>query len=710
MAIIQTIRDKYAKVAGGVVVLALVGFIVGGTDVRSFFVDNETIAKVNGEKINIKDFDKELETFKNQYKANNQIANLDADAEARLTAQAWDQFINEKLMNDIYEKLGIRVTEKEFEDLLEGDFLDPQIASQFTNQQTGQVDRQALQQGLENFRNAPENEAAWKALENDVRKRRLQSKLVNMIAGSVYMPKYLLESEQVAKNSTAQVQFVNLPYTLVPDAEVKTTDEELTAYMNQHSKMFVQKTDARSIEIVSFTITPTAEDTAEAVNGLNAIKDSFAVATSDEALRDIISFNSSTQSAPNYVKRDQLNSLANAEEIWNAPNNTVVGPFYTEDAYMIAKTIEKRSFPDSVKYRHIVVVESTQGQNVRSIEDAKLKMDSAIALLNQGGAFDTVATKFSDDQGMAQNGGSYNITLGQKSAVHPDFGDFVFSGKPGERKLIKVDNGPFTGYQYVEIISQSAPVQVAKFAFITKDLNRSKEATSIAYNAAVEFNSKAKDATSFDATALEMGISAMPVGNILKNNNYINGVGTSRDLAKWVYSAKVGDVSNVFTVGDKYIVAILKDVQEKGKVELNESTRQSVEFLVKRDKKAKILAEKNNAQTTLEAIATANTQIVQTATDVNLGQAFHPTIGNEPRVIGYSFSKQAEGQKMSKGIKGNNGVYYIVVDQKTINPAAPISAQEKQMSAMQLRNQLTGQVINGLKEKANIEDKREKFY
>lgn len=710
MAIIQTIRDKYAKVAGGVVVLALVGFIVGGTDVRSFFVDNETVAKINGEKISINEFDKALNNYKQQYKVNNQLSALDNETDARIAAQSWDQFINEKLMGDIYDKLGIIVSSKEMDDMVEGDFIDPQLANQFMDQQTGQINRVALQQSLEQFRNDPKTAGQWEMFQSDLKNRRLQTKFVNMVAGSIYVPKYLAEAEQAAKGSVAAVKFVNLPYNLIPDAEVKATDEELLAYMKENSKLFEQKTDSRAIEYVSFDIAPTPQDSAEALNALVDIKDSFVAATSEEALRDMISLNSSTQSVPNYYKREQLNAIPNAEEIWNATPNTLIGPFIANNTYMIAKTTEKRSFPDSVKYRHIVVVESNQGSAVRSDAEAKSKMDSAIVALNAGSPFDSVSTMYSDDQGMLQSGGSYELILAQKPAVHQEFGDFVFNGKPGEKKLIKVTEGAFVGYQYVEILSQSTPVPVVKLAFIDKELLRSKEAHSIAYNAASSFISKAKDAKTFDATAMEMGKPAMPVANIEKNNQMINGVGVSKELSKWVYAAKVGDVSNVFTIGEKYIVVVLKDAQEKGKVELTDATRQSAEFMVMRQKKAKKLAEKNNGQTSLDAIASANNQMVQEAADVNLGQPFNQAIGNEPRVIGFAFNAGLGQQKMSKGITGNNGVFYIEVLNKTIAPAAPIQANEKRMMEMQLKNQVTSQVINGLKDKAEIEDKRDMFY
>ena len=72
MAIIQKIRDKYAKVAGGVIVLALVGFVLmdatSGGRGGGLFGPSSTVAKIDGNKIDVTDYDRAVSAQEEQMK------------------------------------------------------------------------------------------------------------------------------------------------------------------------------------------------------------------------------------------------------------------------------------------------------------------------------------------------------------------------------------------------------------------------------------------------------------------------------------------------------------------------------------------------------------------------------------------------------------------------------------------------------------------
>jgi peptidyl-prolyl cis-trans isomerase D len=713
MAIIQTIRDKYAKVAGGVVVLALVGFIIGGSDVRNIFGPSTTLASINGEKIDIKEYDQLLNKYTEQYKINNKLSSLDEETDARLKSQIWDEIVKDRLLENVYDKLGIVVSKAELEDLISGDFLDPIIKQQFTNPQTGAVDRVSLEQNISNFRSNPDYKADWNAFQEDIIKRRKQAKFTNLVSGSIYMPKFLLDDENTAKNSIASINYVQLPYSLIPDSEVKTTDEELKAYINKYPKKFASKQDLRGIEYVSFNIVPNAEDSAQVINSINDIKDNFASITNSDSLNEFVSFNSSIQGIPSYVTKEQLAQLPNSEELWNAPINTVVGPFFDANYVNIAKVTDRANLPDSVKYRHIVVISENGGQAVRSDAEAKAKIDSAITMLNSGIEFDSVAVTYSDDQGILQNGGSYTNTLRDKTSLPKEVGTFLFSGKTGDKKLIPLEQGQFKGYQYIEILSQSAPINTIKIAVISKDLTPSSEAYSQAYANATQFLKKATESKDFQKTGNESNTSVLPSGNIAKNSALIPGIGASRELAKWIYTAKVNDISPIVTVGDKYVVAKLTSIQEKDKIELNETNKQSVEFLVKKEKKAKMLMEQSKGLATLEAISSKFNQSVGISEGINLSNPFAPSLGNEPRVVGFVFNKDLAINTLSKAIPGNGGIYFINVSSKQVNQVSDEArniANERRLMLSPIQASISNQVINSLLDKADIKDNREKFY
>ena len=59
MSVIQKIRDRYAKIAGGVIALSLVAFILSegiNGSFSNFFGHDNSVASVNGEKIDVREF------------------------------------------------------------------------------------------------------------------------------------------------------------------------------------------------------------------------------------------------------------------------------------------------------------------------------------------------------------------------------------------------------------------------------------------------------------------------------------------------------------------------------------------------------------------------------------------------------------------------------------------------------------------------------
>lgn len=710
MAIIQTIRDKYAKLAGGIVVLALVGFVVGGSATNNFFGPDNNIAKINGDNIDIRTY-QDLEKNVLEQAKQRSGGELDEQSAAQAKTQAWNLLVQDHVLNGIYEKLGIEVTPKELNDLLYGDFIDPEILRQVPRDpQTGAIDRDALAQNIAQTRKDPNQRAQWELFEQDLIKRRLRSKFNTMIAASIYTPTFLIEEEKAARSSYANAQLVNIPYASVADADVKNTDEELLDYMKKNPKKFTPRQDLRNIEFVSFEIKPTSADTATALNALLDIKEEFLNTTKEEALADLVSLNSDLNVAPNYFTRDQLNNFPDVEALWNAPVNTVVGPNLNNGSYTMSKITDKKVYPDSTKYRHIIVVVKASGQDRRNDAEAKARMDSAVIALNQGIPFDSVAIRFSDDLNMLQQGGSYTVTpQGIPMMLDASEAAFLFSGKVGDKKVLRFENEKLTAYQYAEILEQGASNTYAKVAIIGKPLEDSKESFDIAYGDASQFLGKAKDAASFTETAKQMGLSVTPATNIVKNNEVIPGLGASKELSKWIYTANAGEVSkHSFKVGNKYVVAKLTSIQEKGKIVLNDDNKQSADFLLKKEKKARMIAEKNNSQTSLEAIAAASSQSIATADSINLANGYVPAIGNDPRVIGYIFSKGVATNKLSKGIPGANGVVYVVVSNRFNTPAESTGniAMERKMYSSQLRSAAPSYIMNNLIEKADIVDKR----
>src|SRR5690349_7339674 len=101
MAVIQKIRDKYAKLAGFIIALALVGFILMDAASGRFgdlFGRDSSIAKVNGDKIDYKEYASRIQEYENLYET---MGNkMDDNIRAQIHDQVLKEMIYERLVSE----------------------------------------------------------------------------------------------------------------------------------------------------------------------------------------------------------------------------------------------------------------------------------------------------------------------------------------------------------------------------------------------------------------------------------------------------------------------------------------------------------------------------------------------------------------------------------------------------------------------------------
>ena len=134
MSVIQRIRDKYAAVVIAVIALSLIAFILMDAFVgrnRGLSSRDGSVGKINGQNISRGEFEKKISLMQSMY-------GQQAPPREQLTANVWEQNINEVLMQQEYDKLGLQVSNKELNDLLFGDNPPQWLSQQFKDPQTGQ--------------------------------------------------------------------------------------------------------------------------------------------------------------------------------------------------------------------------------------------------------------------------------------------------------------------------------------------------------------------------------------------------------------------------------------------------------------------------------------------------------------------------------------------------------------------------------------------
>src|ERR1700761_420643 len=107
MAVIQKIRDKYGKVAAGVIVVALVGFILMDAASGRFgdlFGHNTSVVKVNGEKIDTKEYSQRMKEFETLYTLYSKTHTLDDATRAQMNEEALKLMVYEKVSGEQCDK------------------------------------------------------------------------------------------------------------------------------------------------------------------------------------------------------------------------------------------------------------------------------------------------------------------------------------------------------------------------------------------------------------------------------------------------------------------------------------------------------------------------------------------------------------------------------------------------------------------------------
>jgi len=719
MAVIQKIRDKYAKLAGFIIALALVGFILMDAASGRFgelFGRDNSVAKVNGKKIDYKEYAERIQEYESLYEAlgNNKI---DDNTRAQIHDQVLKEMIYENVITDQMDDLGLTISKEEEKDMIVGANPDPLVMQfpYFKNPQTGQFDPQYLMQFEQNKLDLSNPQAQkamelWQSMKSYIKRQRLIQKYNSLFVNAVYTPGFIINRQVKDQNLIGGVQYVKVPYTSVNDNEVKVTDADLKAYMDKHAAQYTIQDPTRSIDYVSFDLNPSSDDTAKVLTSLNQLKNDFASATDVESF---VNRNSDEQYAGGaYVNKKNFMS-AYTDSILQQSVGTVYGPFYENGSYKLAKVLDKATLPDSVKVRHILIKTEDRGQEVVADSVAKRKIDSVTAAIAAGADFKQLAEQYSDDQGSKTNGGEYTFTLSQRPGISKEFADFVFEGKPGQTKVVKVDNDQYAGYHYIEILNQQDYQPTAKIAIITKPLFASDETEQTAYAKANEFAGKHGNGKAFDDAVTSERLNRLQAQNVKVNDFVLPGLGSSRDIIRWMYDAKVGDVSPVFSLDGRYVVAKLTNIQEKGMMQLDASNRPMLESLVKAEKKADVIAGKYKSMTSLASIAQASTQQVQNADSFNAANPYVMNLGFEPKVVGYTFYDGFKPNAVSPAIKGQDGVFYTMLkyrQQMPVNPQDPMQQQMQMMQSMQLKNAVAGSLQQSMLRNVTVKYNAKNLY
>ena len=715
MSIIQVIREKAAWLVFGLIALSLVGFLLMDAFVgksRLFGNRSTVVGTINGEKIEYADFQKQVSEQEDRYKAQGYPVN--EGMQQNIRDNVWKQMIEDAILSEDVSALGLDVSDKEINDMLVGPNAIPDIKQAFTDPKTGIFDAQAAAAQINQLRtiyksgakkNDKNFDGARRFFEESmpqIIKMRLREKYTALLANSSYVPKWMIEKMNADNTQLAAISYVNTPYFSIPDSSVKISEDDINEYVSQHKDQFKQE-ESRSIAYVTFDASPSSTDSAKLRQQLSDLAKEFATANNPETF--LARVGTEQPYFDGYMGKSRI-QVPNKDSIFALPKGGVFGPYQDAGNYTVAKLIDVKTLPDSVKARHILVatVDARSGQPIMDDSTGRKKIDSIKNLIDKGARFDSVAAKLSDDPGSKEKGGDLGYFTSDKMVK--EFAEFCFNGKTGEKKIVKSQ----FGYHYIEIMDQKNFEPAYKVAYLSRKIETSPETDQAASGLASQFAGESRDQKSFDDDIQKNHLQKLLAPDIQPSEFAIPGLGANRQLVRWIYDADLGNVSEPFTVGDKYVVAILTEINKAGTMSASKA-RNLVEPILRNKKKAELIIKKLGAPASLDAASASSGQPIMHADSVLFSSPFIPNAGQEGKVIGSAFNKTLTGKPASAPIPGNGGVFVIKVENVSAmsNPNADLQ-QQRFMQEQQQRSRISYGLVDALRKHATVKDDRGKFF
>jgi len=728
MSVIQSIREKYAKWAVIAIALALLGFIL--TDYfqaknKMGSGNSSTLGSVNGKKIDYVSFETKLKARDEQEQAaaQQQQQEYTEAQKHQIAERLWNQEIEEIIMTSEFKKVGIDVGKKEFNDYLFGQNPPADLKQRFSDQQ-GNYDGAAAQNAVNQLRRSPNQverdqlDAYLASLEYGRKMEKYNSLLTN----SVYYPKWYVEKQNAEAAGLAKVAFVSYPYSKISDSTIKITDKEIEEYVGKQKDQFKQ-TESRSIAYAIFSAAPTAADSAQIRKQLSDFKAEFESDTTP--IRFLSRYGSTIPYADVYVAKSLI-KVPSKDSIFVLPKAAVYGPYLDDHAYVLAKMIDIKTLPDSVRCRHILISNDvSQGGVADSV--AKKKMDSVEAAINGGASWADMVQKYNpQSDGSRQKNGEMTFSSFdmQQPNFAKEFAQFaLFEGTKGQKKVVKTS----FGYHLIEILELKNPEPHYKVAYFAKNIIASDETERSVLEDASKFVSESPDLKAFNANIAKSNgrYQKFDATNIGPNDISIQDIDQRmgggfgqpipcRALVREIYKADKGEVIKQERIGDtktgyKYVVAAVTDVLKEG-TQPPYVARPTVERILKDKKKAEQIKQMIGKPTTLEAAAAILKDSIVVADSVRINGATNLV---DAKVLGAIFNASNKGKVISEPIAGRDAVYVVRVDDLTTTsvPGADIEMQKEQMRqrAKQMQS-FYSSPIKLMRDQATIKDNRRNFY
>ena len=693
MAMMAKMRSLAPTFIIGVGVVFVLFMVISDSNIMEIFgMRTNNVGSINGVKISYQDFNKAMETERENLKQQNGKDVSDEEGD-QFKDQVWDALVSQTIVKQQIKKLGISVTDQEIRDIILGNN-PPEFLKRNFIDSTGKFNRQLYLSALYDTRNS----TVLVQAEEYVRQSVLNQKLQSMLLASVTISEAELREKFIEQNTKINEQYALINLNQFPDANIKVSDEDINNYYEKHLDQFEVKAQ-RKLKFVMFPSVPSAEDSANIrMNLENITTQSKGDTTSFKTLVETFS------SKPYSKDTIAISSLpaSGIDKISNAAPGSIVGPFATPQGYTLYHVLGSVSGGTPViRASHILI--SQFGDDAKNSEEA-MKIYNEI---QKGADFATMARQYSKDPGSAANGG--DLGWFGKGRMVPEFEKAAFEGKVGVvEKPVKTNYG----YHIIKVTGKSDKKVVVEQ--IVSPIKASAATKDLLLNSAKDFSYIAnKD--DFEKEAKLMNLKVSETQPFMKESYYVPGIGVSQKVINYAFDNSLNSISDAMGTSSGYVVVKISEIIKEGARPLSE-VKDQVKAATIREKKfelakkeAENIKSKINGDLSKVSTVAPNVTVSQTG-DFSPSGAI-PGLGMEYRVTAKSITMPLN--TLSEPIKGNQGYYLVKVLTRTPFDAAAFSAQRNAIRdniIQQKKSIFFQEWITKLKKDADIVDNRTQFF
>ena len=715
MAALGKIRSK-GGILVGAIGLALFAFLAGDAARSCDGIKGEArqqIGEILGKKISVQDYQKLIDEYQSAIKFTMQRDNLTDQEVNQVNDQVWQQLVSNRVIEADAEKVGLTVTEKEIQNVLNEGTNPMLVQTPFVNQQTGRFDVNALKQFLDSYNKAkaaksPQVEQMqaiydyWLFVEKNLRAQLLGQKYQALLASCVLSNKAEAKMAFKDNNEESQIQLASLAYSTVKDADVKVTDDDLKAKYAELKPAFRQNVETRDIKFVDFQIKASAADRSQVVKEMNDFQKQLASAADPAAVVSksgseipylgLPVSNKAYQQYPDIASKIDSLSVGTTGVVENAQDNTL----------NIIRVLSKAQLADSIQFRQINIAAATP-------DEARAKADSIQKALAGGADFDALAKRYGQTGEKVWFTGQQYEMAPSMSQDNRTFINALLNGEVNATQNLALTQGNII----LQVLDKKAFTTKTTAAVIKKVVDFSKATRSNAYNKFSEFVAKSSTVADLEKNAPKSGYQVQSLNDISTAEHYVGGIPGTRDALKWLFEAKQGQVSPLYECGnnDHLLVIALTAVHPQGYRSWDDAqVKEILKREVIKDKKAEKLMAKLKGVNSIAAAQAKGAKVSSVNQITFAAPAFVQATGSVEPALSGAVAGTAAGKFSKAPVKGNAGVYVFQVVKKSMRAGSKYDETLVMQQAAQANMQLVGNFMQDLILKAKVVDNRYLFF